>query len=288
MNNADALTRGFLFILACTGAGYGFIERTGTPLILAHRAGALIVPENTAEGWSEAKRICNPDVFELDVWLTADDSLVVFHDETVDRTTDRRGMITELTFEELEKLDAGYRFSADGGKTYPWRGKGVKIPALAELLDSFPADNFNIEIKDTSSLAAEKLAALIDVKGAADRVMVGSENQSSLDEFRSLAPDIPTSGAARELKRFVIFGKIGLAFLVKTRMQALQIPEYYGSIHVLTKGLIRRCHRRDIQVHVWTVNDPGDMRRLLEMGVDGIITDRPDAADSLMREMGSR
>lgn len=134
------------------------------------------------------------------------------HDATVDRTTDGKGYVNDFTYEELSKLDAGCRFSAEGGKTFPWRGRGIRIPNLAELVDSFPQDNFNIEIKDTSQTAARILVELIKKKGILSQVMVVSEHQTSIGLFRSLAPDISTSAATKELRKFIIWGKLSMAF----------------------------------------------------------------------------
>jgi hypothetical protein len=128
-------------------------------LIFAHRAGAQVVPENTIEGWKESKALYNPDVWELDVHLTADDSLIVIHDETVDRTTNGSGNVRDMTFDELRKLDAGFWFTPDSGLTFPWRNKGVKIPTMAEVFDSFPDDRFNIEIKDSLTWEADILVS---------------------------------------------------------------------------------------------------------------------------------
>ena len=246
------------------------------------------MPENTIEGWIEAKIRYQPDVWELDVHLTADDSLVVIHDESVDRTTNGYGLVGDMSFEEIRELDAGFWFTPDSGATRPWQGKGVRIPALAEVFDSFPSDFFNIEIKDSIHDAADRLLALIQEKGMQERVLVASVYTDILKRVRELDPSLPTSGSEDEVRPIVILGKLGLGFLAETPMGVLQVPEYSGSIHVVTRGLLRRCHKRRIQVHVWTVNDAESMQRLLGIGVDGIITDRPDVADRVFKTMGFR
>jgi glycerophosphoryl diester phosphodiesterase len=267
---------------------FAYLERITHPLIIAHRAGALVVPENTIEGWIEAKIRYKPDVWELDVHLTADDILVVIHDESVDRTTNGSGLVIDMSFAEISEFDAGFWFTPDSGRTHPWRGKGVRVPALAEVFDSFPTDFFNIEIKDSIQDAADRLLALIQEKGMQEKVLVASAYTDILKRVRELDPSLPTSGSEDEVKAIVILGKMGLGILVKTPMDVLQVPEYVGSIHVVTPGLLRRCHKRGIQVHVWTVNDADSMQRLLEMGADGIVTDRPDVADRVFKTMGFR
>lgn len=277
-----------LLFAGLAGVAFGYLRNTPTPMILAHRAGAQVVPENTIEGWAEARIRYQPDVWELDIHLTADDSLVVIHDDAVDRTTNGYGLVGEMTFAEIRALDAGFWFTTDSGQTRPWQGKGVRIPTIAEVLDSFPSDNFNIEIKDSVPEAAELLAEIINEKRMQDKMLVASVHQEVMNRFREIAPRVPTSGTENEIRPMVLWGKLGLGLLVAAPMQVVQVPEYSGSIHVVTRGFVRRCHKQGICVHVWTVNDPESMQRLLELGVDGIITDRPDIADRVFKTMGFR
>lgn len=275
-----------VFVMASLSFAYlGSVE---LPLISAHRGGAGLAPENTVEGWRYVKTFCDPDVFELDVHLSFDDSLIIIHDATVDRTTDGLGNVKDLTYAELRELNAGFWFSYDEGLTYPWRDSGLVISTLGELFDSFPQDNFNIEIKVAEPGIEQQVADVIYAKRMAERVVVGSTHQGVLDRFRTIAPDIPTSGAEAELRPLVIWGKVLLGWMVGTRMNAAQVPEHSGSIHVVTRGFVRMCHRKGIQVHVWTVNDTESMRRLFELGADGIITDRPDLAQAVAEAMGLR
>ena len=278
-----------LVVLALSAVpAFAYLDRTEPPLILAHRAGALVVPENTIEGWAESRIRYRPDVWELDVRLTSDDSLVVTHDEAIDRTTNGSGLVREMTFTQIRSLDAGFWFTPDSGKTYPWRGKGVRIPTIGQVFDSFPDDNFNIEIKDSVPDVANRIVSLIREKNMQEKVLVASVYTDVLKRVRQLDPSLPTSGSEDEIRPLVILEKMGLGFLARTTMQVIQVPEYSGSIHVVTSGLLKRCHRKGIQVHVWTVNDPETIKRLLEMGADGVITDRPDVADRVFKTMGFR
>jgi len=278
-----------LLVLALRAvSAFAYLDRTEPPLILAHRAGALVVPENTIEGWAESRIRYQPDVWELDVHLTEDDSLVVIHDEAVDRTTNGSGLVRELTFAEIRELDAGFWFTPDSGGTYPWRGKGLRIPTLGQVFDSFPRDFFNIEIKDSLTYAAARLVGIIREKRMQNQVVVVSVYAEVLECFREFDPSVATAATPEEIRKFVIWGKLGLGFLARTPMDAVQVPEYSGSIHVVTPGFVKRCHRKGIQVHVWTVNDAEAIKRLLEMGADGIITDRPDVADRVFKTIGFR
>lgn len=282
------MRRAAVITLILTSAIFAYLTRTSPPIIAAHRAGAELMPENTLEGWKTVRELFQPDVFELDVRLTADDSVVVIHDEVVDRTTDGIGLVRFLPFEEIRQMDAACWFTPDSGRTYPLRAKGVHIPTLSEVFDSFPRDNFNIEIKDSLSRAAELLVALIRKRGMEDQVVIASVYTPVIQHVREIAPEIATSGSEEEVRSFVLLGKVGLGFLAKTHMNILQVPESSGSIRVVTRGLIRRSHKRGILVHVWTVNDAASMERLLKLGVDGIITDRPDLAIEVFKRLDLR
>ncbi|NLI97276.1 glycerophosphodiester phosphodiesterase [bacterium] len=277
----------FLFLMISIG-GVNPFKDSNQLLIFAHRAGAQVVPENTIEGWKESKSLYNPDVWELDVHLTADDSLVVLHDETVDRTTNGSGNIREMTFDELRKLDAGFWFTPDSGLTFPWRNKGVRIPTMAEVFDSFPDDLFNIEIKDSLIWEADILVSLVKIEQMEEQVMIASVYTPVLERVRKLDSKIATSGSESEIKPLVLWGKVGLGSLVKTPMDAVQVPEYSGSIRVVTPNFVKLCHKKGLKVHVWTVNESDDMERLIKLGVDGIISDRPDVADRVAKTLGLR
>lgn len=282
------MRRILVLVLLLWSTTRAYLTRTELPIITAHRGGAGLVPENTIEGWKTVRELFQPDVFELDIRLTADDSLVVIHDDVVDRTTDGIGPVRLLSFDEIRQMDAACWFTPDSGKTYPLRAKGIRIATLGEAFDSFPQDNFNIEIKDSLPRAAELLVALIREKELGDQVMVASVYTGVIQRVRELAPELATSGSESEVRSLVLLGKVGLGFLAKTPMNALQVPEYSGSTRVVNRGLLRRCHKEEIQVHVWTVNDAVSMERLLKLGVDGIITDRPDIALEVFEKLDLR
>ena len=198
------------------------------------------------------------------------------HDGTVDRTTDGSGKVSEMTLEAVRKLNAGYKFSTDGGRTFPFRGRQVKIPTLEEIFDALPNKTFNIEPKQETPSIIKPFCDLIRARKMTEKVIVGSFRQSIIDEFRAECPEVATSAAPTEATEFLALSKAGLSESYSPPMQALQIPENLGSLSVVTKEFVENAHRKNLKVHVWTINETADMERLMKIGVDGIMTDYPD------------
>ncbi|MGH9942370.1 MAG: glycerophosphodiester phosphodiesterase [Pyrinomonadaceae bacterium] len=260
--------------------------RTG-PLVIAHRGGAGLWPENTVYAFEQARDL-GVDVIETDVQSTTDGALVVMHDASVDRTTDGTGRVAGLTLAELKKLDAGYRWSPDGGKTFPLRGRGITVPTLEEVFTALPDMRFNLEPKQETPSLVKPLCRALRERGMTDRVMVGSFRPAALEEFRRECPEVATSASPTEASKFLTMYKAGLANAYSPVMKALQVPEYAGAMQVLTKDFVAAAHGRKLQVHAWTVNEEADMRRLLDMGVDGIMTDYPDRLLKLLGRAPSK
>jgi glycerophosphoryl diester phosphodiesterase len=258
-------------------AGFKPATPTGWPTIFAHRGGSKVVPEDTVEGFREAKRLSGPIVVELDVHASADGVLVVTHDAQVDRTTDGTGSVGEQTLSELQRLDAGYRFTTDGGSTFPWRGKGVRIPTLETIYREFPDDPVNIEIKGSRPGIEESIARTIAAAGAEARTLVVADRLSTIRRFRRASRGSVATGASpAELLAFWLSSTVGLPGLPDAQFQALQAPEKFKGLRIVTPGFVRAAHERGLRVDVWTIDEERDMRRLLSLGVDGIMTDRPD------------
>ncbi len=253
------------------------------PMVLAHRGGADLAPENTLVAFQKAADL-GVDALELDVRTTADGGVVVIHDATVDRTTDATGAVHDFSLAELRQLDAGYRFTPDNGQTFPYRGQGIGIPTLEEVLTRFPALRVNIEIKQTDPAMEAAVKEVIDRTAAHDRVLVASEFDDVLSRFRALAPGVATSAGAGEVRTFYLAQLLGVSAVYRPLADAFQVPEYSGNTHVVTPGFVDAAHYHGVKVHVWTVNDAETMRRLLDIGVDGIITDRPDVALQVVHE----
>jgi glycerophosphoryl diester phosphodiesterase len=244
------------------------------------------VPENTIEGFREGFAL-GGGVVECDVHASAEGTIVVIHDAVVNRTTDGTGPVAEKSVPELQNLDAGYRFSPDGGSTFPWRAKGVKIPTLEALYDAFPDAPFNIEIKGRRAGIEETVFHQIEAAGAAPRTLVVSDNRGTITRFRKVSQGkVATASSGVELVGYWLLHVLRLGSLYDPPFQALQAPEKYkDAVPVTTRRFVRKAHDRGLRVDVWTIDDEPAMRRLLSYGVDGIMTDRPDV---LARVLNSR
>jgi glycerophosphoryl diester phosphodiesterase len=230
---------------------------------------------------------------ETDLHATRDGALVLIHDDTLERTTDGSGPVWEHTLADLQRFDAGYHFSPDGGRTYPYRGQGVTVPTLEEVVEAFPEVRLNVEIKQARLSGRQEqppaVAAVVDFiekRGLHDRLLVASFRDRVVREFRSASGGaVATSAAQGEARRFWLASRLRLERLLRVPYDALQVPVRYGSRTVVDRRLVEAAHRRGLQVHVWTVDEPEDMRWLLGLGVDGLMSDRPDL---LLEVVGSQ
>jgi len=254
------------------------------PLVIAHRGGAGLWPENTMQAFTGSRDL-GVDVLEMDVQTTADNILVVMHDSTLERTTDGSGPVNRLTLAQLKKLDAAFHWSADGGRTFPLRGRGVTVPTLEEVFKAFPNMRFNIEPKQVQPSIVKPLCRMIRESGLQKKVMVGSFSQQVLDEFRAECAEVSTSASTAEVGNFLsrmAANPPERARASSQRMQALQVPEYMLGRRALTREFVEAAHTLKLEVHAWTINDEESMRRLIELGVDGIMTDYPDRLIALL------
>ncbi len=260
-----------------------FTEQKKRPLVIAHRGGKGLAPENTMKAFQNAYDL-GVDVLELDIHAAKDGTLVVIHDETVDRTTDGKGAVINLNYSEIEKLDAGYHWTNDGGKTFPFRGKGVKIPTLREVFEKFPDIIINIEPKSDMPAPVDSLCLMLKEFNRKDKVIVGSFNDSILQSFRTDCKGVATSASPSEVSSFLARYEVGLADNFTPKMQALQTPPGIGGVIYVTENYVKAAHELNLQVHVWTINDGEEMKKFMKIGVDGIMTDYPDRLLSLLRE----
>ena len=261
-----------------SGSRPGHPYLAGAPLLVAHRGGAKLAPENTRPAFRRAVEAWRADILEMDVRLSADDEVVVIHDATVDRTTEGAGLVRELPWAALRELDAGYRFVALDGTT-AFRGRGVRIPRFEEVLEAFPRTRLNVESKSPET--ARPLVELIRRHGATHRVLVAAEFERTRRAARGYRGAWgASSGQAARLRLFPI-GYTPMADI-------LQVCEWWHGIRVVTPAFLARAHRRNLPVQVWTVDDPAAMQRLLSWGVDGIQTDRPDLLSGVLSEVAAR
>ncbi len=257
------------------------------PRIFAHRGSSGHAPENTLASFDMAAR-AGADVLEMDVHATSDGHIVVMHDPMTERTTDGAGPVSALTLAELKRLDAGRRFSPDGGKTYPYKGKGIEVPTLREVAERFPRIPFNIEVKQGEPSIERAVFELLEKLGHAEITLLAAEMDVIMERIRPLDSGLATSFCSTEVLEFLQRLNQDSWEEYVPPGSALQIPESYHDIPVLTPELLDAAHRFGVEVHVWTVDEEADMRRLLEMGVDGIFTDYPERMAGVVREMGLR
>ncbi len=242
------------------------------PRAIGHRGSAGTHPENTMPSFRAALDARAPYI-ELDIHATRDGVVVVSHDANLNRTCGIDCAIREMTWNELARLDAGACYTIDG-RTFPFRGSGVTIPRLADVLSACPHTRFLIEVKQSEPSVIPAMLAIVDELKARRRVMVVSELQPPLDEIRRAAIGIPTN---------LSYGEVAdlLQAMAAKREDyvppgdALQVPPTYEGWKLVTPESIEFAHRHGLEVHVWTVNEEHAMRELLDMGVDGIISDFP-------------
>lgn len=255
-----------------TGYAYldAVLDQPGSVLAMAHRGGALHpeIPgaENTLHAFRHAAAL-GYHYLETDVRVTKDGVLLAFHDEVLDRVTDASGRLRELSAQDVS--------AARIREEHP-------VPSMAELLEEFPHCRFNIDLKAPE--AVQPLADLLQRTGQHTRVCVGSFSSRRLDAFRrATAGRVATSAAPAEVAMFLGLPSARAARVAtRGRVAALQVPHRRGPLTVVTPALVRRAHAASVHVHVWTVNDPGEMDELLDMGVDGLITDRTDVLKEVL------
>jgi glycerophosphoryl diester phosphodiesterase len=271
-----------LALLARPAAKHPFLTQfEHAPLVMAHQGGNGLWPDNTQYAFERAVAM-GVDVLEMDIHSTADGVLVVIHDSTVDRTTDGTGPVHDLTVAEIKALDAGYHWTPDDGQTYPYRGQGVTVPTLEELFIAFPTTPMNIEIKQAEPSIAASLCRLIRDYGRTDKVLIASFHQEAIGEFRRECPEVATSTGQNEVVALFVLSKVRLEGAYRPDAEAVQVPEYRSGLHVITPRFVDAAHSRNFQVHAWTINETEDMQRMIDLGVDGIITDYPDRLMDLL------
>ncbi|RSK36923.1 glycerophosphodiester phosphodiesterase [Bhargavaea beijingensis] len=255
------------------------------PIILAHRGGAGLAPENTMPAFERAAGL-GAHGFEIDVHLTKDEEVIVFHDETLERTTNLDGRPGDYTLAELEDADFGFRHAGEDG-SYPFRGKAGGAVSLRRLLEDFPHLLINIDMKDApdtyeGGLLPSKLWRVIEETDARHRVVVTSFHDSQIDRFNLYARNQIALGAGeQEVRRAYLAFASGFGHLYQPRADVFQIPVRSGIFPLDLPPFVRFLGRLNIPVHYWTINDRPTMERLIAAGAKGIVTDRPDLAAGL-------
>lgn len=240
------------------------------------------MPENTLAAFSGALA-AGAERLELDVHMTADEEVIVLHDPDLERTTNGQGLAARLRLSEIRELDAGFQFeSADG--QHPFRGRKIRIPTLAEVLAHFPQVPLNIELKLDEPALVAGVKRVLERHKAMERVLLTAEEQPLMERIRASMPDVLTGMCTHEAIEF--WGNGGnpgyraLGF-------ALQIPVEYAGIPVITQQFVDVAHRVNLEVHAWVINDEAEMRHLVRLGVDGIMTDFPHLAARVLGRQGA-
>jgi glycerophosphoryl diester phosphodiesterase len=226
------------------------------------------------------------DVIEMDLRVTADGVIVAMHDSRVDRTTNGTGRVDQLEFSAIRELDAGYRFKDAEGR-FRFRGQGFAVPTFEDVLARVPKSRLNIEMKQFTERQAEALCFLVQSRSASERLLVASFDQASMSAFRRTCPTVATSATTREALAMYILPGLHLGSLYRGPATALQVPPVLRGREIIGPRLIEAARSWNVQVEVWTVNEEADMKRLLEIGVQGILTDYPDRLLRLLGRSGA-
>jgi len=258
------------------------------PVVLAHRGGHSEAPENTLAAFTKAAEL-GVHGFAVDIRLTKDEEIIIFHDEFADRTTDFTGRITDYTLSELKKADAGYHFEDDAGH-YPYRGLGESIVTLRELLEQFPHMLIAINLTDSpdtyeGSLMPSKLWALLNELGAEDRIAVTSSYDEQSDRFNLYAQNRVALGAGDgEVKKAYAAFTSKLGHLYNPRADLFRVSEKLGIFPLGTEGFINFLKHLNVHVYFEDVTDRDSFIKLLSIGASGFITDRPTLAMEIIQE----
>lgn len=249
------------------GTSHPFLDHDG-PIPFAHRGGAGDWPENSMEAFAAAVGLGYRYV-ETDAHVTADGVVVAFHDDRLDRVTDRTGAIADLGWDEVSRARIDSR---------------APIPLLSELLGTWPDLRVNIDPKHDE--VVEPLADLLQRTGALDRVCIGSFSDRRIERLRALFGDrVCTSLGPREVADLRV-SSLGVP-RPRPAANCVQVPTSMRGVPLVDRRFVERCHRLDLAVHVWTIDDPAEMERLLDLGVDGIMTDRPAVLREVLERRGT-
>jgi len=253
--------------------------QSGRCLVFAHRGGSGLAPENTLCAFDMGLAL-GADGLELDVRLSADGIPVVLHDVRVDRTSNLIGPVSAFTARDLAEADAGFHFEAEGRQCF--RGQGIGIPTLDAVLSRYAGVPLIIELKEDSEALVMSVIAAVRAAGAVDRVCLGSFSWRALRRVRALAPELATSAARAEV-RWALYRSRWRFPVRHVPYAGYQVPEVSRGSRVVSARFVSDAHEAGLPVQVWTVDRPADAQRLIEWGVDGLITDRPDVIVPLVR-----
>jgi len=262
-------------------------------IVLAHQGGDGERPSNTLVAFSHAVEL-GAHMLEMDVHTTADGEIVIIHDDTVDRTTDGTGRVNDLTLADIQALDAAYDWPTlsehpDTGRgIHPYRGQGITIPALREVLEAFPDKPMMIEIKQETPPMGQALCDMLREYERTDNTIVASFSTVAMDDFRAVCPEVATSGVQQEVTAYFALNMVGLSAAWQPTTHSFSVPQSFSGLEVLTESFVANTRQHNVVVYPWTINSEEEMRRMIALGVDGFITDYPTLALELVRGTSPR
>jgi glycerophosphoryl diester phosphodiesterase len=249
------------------GMDFAFLDYPG-PIPFAHRGGGIEGIENTMSAFERSVAL-GYRYLETDVHMTADGVLLAFHDDDLSRTCGRQGKISELPWSDVQTA------RVDGKEP---------IPLLEDVLGHFPEARINIEPK--SSRAVDAFIEVVRRTGSTGRICVGSFDGKRIQRVRAaLGPTLCTSMGPTEIARWLAANWMPAGWGIP-RVPVAQVPLKWNAVPIVTARTVREAHAHGIQVHVWTIDDPGEMDRLLDLGVDGIMTDQPSVLKAVLQRRG--
>lgn len=247
-------------------------------MIGGHRGSAGVAPENTLVSFQRAFDD-GADFVEMDLREGREGEVLIIHDEDLERTTDGQGAVRDWAFKDLKSLDAGHRFTLDGGISYPYRGQKITIPTLEEFFSTFPGGKATLDVKEAGSPFIEKLVDTIKRFDREGLVLLGAAKCATMREIRGQLRDqdatIATGFSYKEADAFMRWLWAGKKGSLVPQGHALQVPCVYQDMKLITEQTLEAAAELNLEVHAWTVNDTQEMEELIRMGVGGIVTDYP-------------
>lgn len=254
------------------------LKNIQTPVSISHQGGNLVYPDQSMLAFKNSVDL-GVQVLELDIHRSLDSIIVIHHDETIERLTNKNGLIKEMTWNELQEADGAYNWTIDG-ENYPYRGEGIKILSLTQLIDMYPDKIYDIEIKQSDPPIENDLCDILrNYELASDRVVVASYYDYIINRFHDVCPEVAISLSVNKGTKLYILSRVGLENLLPINAVVAQLPLQFSTLFgdlKLDKRYINAFSKGDRQVWVWTVNDSTKMEKVFEIGAHGILTDRPD------------
>lgn len=249
-----------------------------SPLNIAHRGGALEYPENSLFAFQKALEKGKADILETDVYSSLEGEAVLIHNDTLFETTNETGYVWDTPLESLKKLDVGFYFTLDQGKSYPYRGKGLSIPTLEELFKQFPNTIINIDIKQRSLPLVKKVFKLIEDYSRVEKTIIGSTSWSVWQLIKKegiTKKNFILFFSPQEVLKLWIYHILYLTPHFKPICHVIELPIRYRIIHFLTDRFLRELKMMNIPLFTWTINDEKNMKKMIKLRVEGVITDLP-------------